>query len=317
MIMGFITIHRLNKFYESFRKVDVTFSSEVMSALNFKANKVFVRGAGGQWPCVFNSVSMMGAKIICSKGVDLYDKVRAKQQILNLRFAFEEERDVLAFFVTAKTVKVVDYPSKDNNLFLLTLEYTQRAPDDLIERLGLLLEANYNATKRRAERLPLDTKALHKINMLSRESFIFIKGIPRRCILLDVSFSGVKLIMVGVANFLLNSETTVKFDFEKPETKVGVKGKIVRAEQVEGRKDLVAIAVEFNSDEIPVIFKMHLNKYFAHLKPVADLDDDDEEEETPSFAPAEETVAQENTEAENIQATNTEAEPISASDADI
>ena len=45
------------------------------------------------------------------------------------------------------------------------------------------------------------------------------------------------------------------------------KRQIVRYEDVEGRKDLTAIAIDFDEQSIPMTFKMHINDYLSQVRP--------------------------------------------------
>ncbi len=107
---------------------------------------------------------------------------------------------------------------------------------------------------------------MRKLGILQKETIVFIQGIPRRCILRDLSFSGAKVIMVGIAAFLVDKEVVVRIDIEEPRMAIGVKGKIVRTEDVEGRKDLVALAINYNDAEVPMSYKMHINNYLTQLR---------------------------------------------------
>ena len=84
------------------------------------------------------------------------------------------------------------------DLLLLNIEYTQRAPDDLIEKLGILVDAKANTTKRGDERIELNAEAMRKLALAKKETIVYIENIPRRCILRDISFSGAKFIMAGI-----------------------------------------------------------------------------------------------------------------------
>lgn len=266
--MRTLTTLQINKFYDSYKSTNVTFTKDVIAAIGLRPEQVMLRCGGEQWSCIMNSASMMQAKVICELKPDIISALEGNHQSLSLRLAFSEDdgKETVAFFVSGKVVNISTFQAKTNNFILVTIDYTQKAPDDLIEKLGLLLEANINATKRNSERLALADDTIHKIDLLSRDAFVFVQGIPRRCILIDISFSGVKLILVGVANFLMGQEVTVKFDFDHPQTTIGVKGKIIRVEHVEGRKDLIAVGITFKEAEVPIIFKMHLNKFFGQYK---------------------------------------------------
>lgn len=272
--MRTVTTLQINRFYDLYQNFNITFSKDVIMALGLQPNKLAIRCNGRHWSCIINSASMKNAKVICAVKPDLVQALKENHQSVSLRFDFitSAGKDSVAFYVSSKVTNLSTFDAKNKSLILISLEYTQKAPDDLIEKLGFLLEANNNASRRKAERLILNDDSIHKIDLVSKDAFVFVEGIPRRCVLVDISFGGVKLILVGIANFLLGRETTVKFDFDNPQTTIGVKGKIIRAEHVEGRKDLIAVIVAFNEDTIPLIFKIHLNKFFSQHKVSREID---------------------------------------------
>jgi len=149
---------------------------------------------------------------------------------------------------------------------LFSLQFTQRPPDDLIEIVGKILEANINSAKRREERILITPETTRKLNIISKESAIFIQGVPRYCILRDISFSGAKLIMMGVAKFLVDRDAALRVDFDDPRESFLLKGKFIRSEAVEGRKDLIALAVLFNESSVPMGYKVRINNYLSQIR---------------------------------------------------
>ncbi len=277
--MAYTTSQQLNKYYSMYKDINITFTNEVITALNFDPKQAFVRYGGEQWPCLINSASMNSAKIICGKGTKLVEKLQEGGSTINIRFTFfaSEGKDKLSFFVSTKLEGISDYDVNGHSFIMVSLSYTQRAPDDLIDKLGSLIEANLASQKRRSERILLTQENRRRINLEKTESVVFIDGIPRRCILRDISFSGVKLLLAGVANFLINKNVTVRFSFEDPRSVFGIKGTTVRYERVEGRKDLVAVAIAFDESTIPMIFKMYLNRYFSVVRKPAQQEEEDQE----------------------------------------
>jgi len=142
---------------------------------------------------------------------------------------------------------------------MFTLQFSNRPPDDFIEIIGRVLDANVNSAKRKDVRIPLTQDNMRKLNMLSTETSVSIQGVPRRCILRDISFSGSKIIMMGVAKFLLDKEGVLRLDFNDPREAFTIKGKIVRAENVEGKKEMVALGLNFDEANVPMSFKIRLN----------------------------------------------------------
>lgn len=283
------TALQINRYYDLYQNLNLTFTNEVSTTLGVKKDQVAIRCGGKDWPCIINSASMKEAKLISAVSQELLVAIKENHQNVSIRFAFDDfdSKDPLTFYVTSKIKNLSTFESKRNSLILITLAYIQKAPDDLIEKLGFVIEANINSTRRSSERLSLNDESIHKIDLLSRDAFVFVQGIPRRCVLIDISFSGAKLVLMGIANFLLGQEATVKFDFDKPQTTIGVKGKIIRAEHVEGRKDLIAIAVTFYEAEIPLIFKVHLNKFFSQHRISREIDMAKAEKESYEISQAE------------------------------
>ncbi len=279
--MAYTTSQQLNKYYSLYKDINITFTNEVIAALNFDPKQAFVRYDGEQWPCIINSASMRSAKIICGKGTKLMEKLQEGLATINIRFTFfaSEGNDKLSFFVSTKLEGISDYEVNGNTFMMISLTYTQRAPDDLIDKLGSLIEANVASKKRRNERILLTQENRRRINLEKTETVVFIDSIPRRCILRDISFSGVKILIAGVANFLINKEVTVRFSFEDPRSVFGIKGRTVRYERIEGRKDLVAVAIAFHEESMPMIFKMYLNRYFSVVKKPAQQEELDAEKE--------------------------------------
>jgi len=265
--MGYATSQQIARYYELYQNIDVTFTKEVIKATALISQQVYIKALGGQWPCVINSTSMTGAKVIAGIKSGLYDKIQQGLSSVSLRFSFmdSDTEEPMTFFVAAKILGTNQYAGSPE-LILISLQFTQRAPDDLIEKLGQLLEANINSSKRREERILLTPDAMRKLGVLQKETVIFIQGVPRRCILRDLSFSGAKVIMVGLAAFVLEKEIVLRIDFDEPRVAIGVKGKIVRTEDVENRKDLVALAIAYHENEVPMGYKMHINNYLSQQR---------------------------------------------------
>jgi hypothetical protein len=68
---------------------------------------------------------------------------------------------------------------------------------------------------------------------------------------------------------------------DEPRTAIGIKGSIVRTEDVEGRKDLVALAIKYSENEVPMAYKMHINAYLNTIRKVSPQEQGDEEKGNP------------------------------------
>ena len=261
--MGVITSQKITTFYEKYKAIDVTFSREIIQVTGLVTQQVYLKAGSDFWPCVIYSGSFQGAKVAANTQSGLINKLQATNNSISLRFCFKTpDRDApVTFFVSARVAGYAPYGgSKDVALF--NLQYTQRPPDDLIEIIGRVLDANVSSAKRKEERIILIPDTIRKLKIIAKEAAVFIQGVPRRCMFRDISFSGAKIIMVGVAKFLVNREAALRVDFDDPRESFLIKGTFVRSEAVEGRKDLIALAIEFTGP-VPMGYKVRLNEYFG------------------------------------------------------
>jgi len=258
--MGVLTSQKISIYYDRFKDIDVTFTKDMIQVTGLLTQQIHLKCGNDFWPCVVYTTSFSGAKVVANVKTGLLAKLQSTNNFVNLRFCFRPpgETNTVTFFVAARVMASAPYGnSQDVNMF--TIQFSNRPPDDFIEIIGRVLDANVNSAKRKEVRIPLTPDNLRKLNIMSTESAVFIQGVPRRCILRDISFSGSKLIMMGIANFLLNKEGSVRIDFNDPRESFTIKGKFVRAENVEGKKEMVALGLNFDESSVPMGFKIRLN----------------------------------------------------------
>jgi hypothetical protein len=262
--MAIVTSQKIGAYYEQYKAIDIVFSKEIIQVSGLVTNQVFLKCAGDVWPCVVYSSSFQGAKVVVNTKSGILQKLERANNMTSLRFCFKvaDKTNRVTFFVTARAVGNTPYGgSSDAALF--TLQFTQRPPDDLIEIMGRILDANVASAKRRDERIIVSTDSARKLGLVSKECAIFIQGVPRNCILRDISFSGAKLIMMGVAKFIVNKEAALRIDFDDPRESFLMKGTFLRSEPVEGRKELVALVVHFDEGSVPMGYRIRLNDYLS------------------------------------------------------
>lgn len=266
--MSITTSQQITKWYELYKTIDVTISKEIIKTTGLDTRHVYLKCMGEQWPCAIYSTSFAGAKIVASSKSTLLDRIKQANNLVSLRFSFriEGKTDPVSFFVSGKSIGYSPYAAGGGDLQLITIQYTQRPPDDLIEILGRLLDANINSTRRREDRILLNPDSMRKLCLASRDTVVFVQGVPRKCILRDLSFSGAKVIIVGLAKFLVGKDCTLRIDMEEPRESLEIKGSIVRFEDVEGRKDLAAIAIHFEEGSVPMSYKLHVNDFLGQVR---------------------------------------------------
>jgi hypothetical protein len=265
--MSVLTKQKIASYYDRYKEIDVTFTKEIIQVTGLITQQVLIKCVGDFWPCVVYSSSFEGAKVVANVKSGLTGKLQQANNSISLRLCFRspESGQPVTFFVTARVAGYSAYKgSADTALF--NLQFTQRPPDDLIEIMGRVLDANINSSKRKDERVLLTADSLRKLGILSKDTAAFIEGVPRRCILRDISFSGAKIIMMGVAKFLVDRDTALRLDFDDPRESFLVRGKFIRAETVEGRKELIALAITFDESTVPMGYKVRLNDFLSVVR---------------------------------------------------
>lgn len=291
--MSIATSQQIAKYYETFRTIDVTFTKEVVRATGLLTQNVYIKCIGEQWPCVVYSSSFDGAKVLVAAKQTIIERVKKANGLVSLRFSFRvsEKADPVSFFVSARAAGFAPYVQSNGTLQFMNVQFTQRPPDDYVEIMGRMLEANVNSKRRSEERVVLTPDVVRKIGLARKEATVVIQGVPRRCILRDVSFSGAKIIIVGLAKYLVGKACTLRIDMEEPRETVELPGIVKRFEDVEGRKDLAAIGIRFDDTKVPMSYKMHMNDYLGQIRrPQDDADAQPAVQKAPS-AQAEATPA--------------------------
>ncbi|MCF7939782.1 MAG: PilZ domain-containing protein [Spirochaetales bacterium] len=265
--MAIITSQQINILFDTYKDTEITFNREVIRATGLVQKQIFLKFSGYQVPCIIYSVSMTSAKIVANLAPGVFEQIREAKNLVSLRFAFHEDdkANPLLFFVASRVTGYNTYNKDNPNLNFVNLEFTQRPADDLISILGLILEAKANSKKRSEDRIVITVDSLKKIGLSDKTGQLFIQSVPRNCIIRDLSFSGAKLILAGVAKFILNKKGVLHLTTtEKGVLKIP--GTVIRNEDVEGRKDLAAIALKFEEDKVPIEYKLLINDYLKLKK---------------------------------------------------
>jgi hypothetical protein len=265
--MSIITSQQLSRFYEEFKGTEVTFNKQVIAATGLLPRHVFIKIADQQWPCVIYSSSMTGARSIAGVKADFFESLRNANNHASLRYCFKmpEKTDPISFFVPSKVSGYTQYNPKNPDVQLITMEFNQRPPDDLIMVLGALLEASANAQKRKDERIVLTPETLKRLGLESKDSIVYVEAVPRKCIIRDLSFGGAKVLVTGIAKFLKNKPAALKLVRAEVPEEIQIPGEILRVENVEGRSDIVALAILYTEDP-PLSYKLMINGYLTAVR---------------------------------------------------
>jgi len=262
--MSIVTTQQLTRYFDEFAKTEVTFNKQVLSATGLVSKNVYLKVLDRQWPCVVFSSSMTTSRVIVTVKEALLTALRKANNRLSLRWCFKlpESPEPITFFVACHAGGFTPYDPQNQEVQLLTLESTQRPPDDLITILGTLLDANANAQRRKEERIPVTPETMKKLGLETREAIITLSGAAHRGVLRDLSFGGAKVLTSAITPAAVNSPVTLRIAKGEQGGELLLLAVIRRVDEVGGRKDIVAVALEYPR-EPPMSYKLLINSYIS------------------------------------------------------
>lgn len=265
--MALVTAQQLQDYYDHYRDTEITFTKEITKILSVDPRQIYVKCNGNQWPCIINSTSLMACRIIVGVKGGAYAMLSQKETgPVSVRFCFtDSDKQMISFFVNGKVSDIKPYMNSAE-LSVITISFTQRPPDDLIERLGTLLDANANAIRRKEERVILNPDVKRKLGLTKEEAIVQISGVPRHCILRDLSFGGVKILMMGLQKYIENQQALLQLRFEEPQEVIQVGGVVVASSPIEGRKDILMVSIKFGDKTVPIAYKIRINNYLVNMR---------------------------------------------------
>lgn len=268
IVMGYSNSQQITRFYDYFRDKEIVFTKSNIQILKLDPRQIYIKCNGGQWPCIINSSSLQMATIIVGTASGAFAEMSKNPGMaVSLRYCFIDNNNgaPIHFFVNCTVGEVKKY-NGSNELAVLTLYFTQQPPDDLILRIGEFLEVNENFYNRKEERIDINVNSIRKLGLEKDESVIYIENIPRRCILKDLSFSGAKVMLVGIPKFIVGKPIALKIDFVDTNESVMIKGTIPRAEFLEGRQDIASVHIQFAPESVPMTYKFHINTFITSFQ---------------------------------------------------
>ncbi|OQB68647.1 MAG: PilZ domain protein [Spirochaetes bacterium ADurb.Bin133] len=274
--MASLSTQKLNQYYDDYRKTEIAFNKSIIKALGLETRNIFLKIKGDPWPCVLYSCSMAQAKIIINLDTLGFEEIKRAKNFVNLRLAFfpSDAKSSIYFFVPSvvKGYSVFNIKSTERLSFLMTIEFTQKPPDDLIEILGKVIESNENFKKRQSLRINLDGKVVTDIGLSTNKIIAEIDNIKRACILKNISANGVMVIMSCIPKFIMKKKCYINILIQDSSEPLVIEGTVVRYEEVTDRKDIYGIGVEFVPEKVPFEYKDLINKYIDKLEEMAKHD---------------------------------------------
>jgi len=215
--------------------------------------------------CVLYSASMTGAKLLANLDESHFGKLKECGGKITLHLAFSTPGKGLpvTFFVSSRVVGFRPYQTKNPNTNLVSIEYGQKPPDQLIEILGRLLETTQNASRRKEVRIPLDEAAVRNLELQTKSASLRLAGGAFKALLLDLSFSGSKVLLPASCGAGPRQKAALGLLFADADDPIEVPSTVLRVEPLPSRAELITAALLFEEEHAPLAYTTRINEYFS------------------------------------------------------
>jgi hypothetical protein len=264
-MMQDISSYQIKAYYDRYKDVDITFNKRVMDFMQVIPTEIFLKCKDYVYPCIINSSSMTGARIIAQVNNVFFNRVKSNNDILYLRFAFSkgDSPGIISFYVLARMEQYTPFESNKPDLFFLDLKYTQRPPNDLIITLGTLIEAGTAIKKRKNERIAITPEVLRLMRIKKAQAVLLIDGTGQKCLLRDISLSGAKVITPGNKDACLDKEVILVIESTDSYSLGKIPGKVKRCEEIKGQDGFVTLAIQYNEGNVPPEYSKRIIDYMS------------------------------------------------------
>jgi hypothetical protein len=254
----------LQTMYQDFMDTELTYSKEVATGLGALPAESTLRWENELFHCVIHSSNFRFAKILIRLTSPQWKALSYGTRTATLTLTFVNPKTAKKeLFQFNGNLQVMQQHSgqEGERSMLLGVVFTHRPPEGFIEVQGSYLVLKREANQRKEERISLTNENRELLGLSSLNTTVTVDHIDRKCLLRDLSYNGARVILTGVAPFLVDKTFTLSVPL-KEKAGISIPGKIVRAEAVEGHRGLAVIALGYHEDQVPVDYLRALQKGF-------------------------------------------------------
>ncbi|HTH14028.1 MAG TPA: PilZ domain-containing protein [Spirochaetia bacterium] len=254
----------LQNLYQEYIDTELTYSKEVSQGLGMLPAESTVKWQGELFPCIVHTSSFRSAKILVRLTGAQWKPMELGSKIATLTMTFIQQRtgkkELFQFNGTLGVLQ--QHGAGEGELsILLGLTFSHRPPEGFLQAHGSYLNLKKEANQRREDRISLTNEARDLIGLASLNTTVTVDHIERKCLLRELSYNGARVILTGVAPFLLDKPFSLTVPMVG-KAQLDIPGKIVRAEAVEGHRGLAVIALGYHPEKVPVEYLRALQKGF-------------------------------------------------------
>lgn len=248
----------LDALFNDHKDHDVTLSQKVINNLGIIKDQIILKCGGVQVPCIIYSTSMKKARIIAKINSELLEELKRHKNIISLRFTFfeKEQYQTISFYMSSEIVNYEKYDSDKPDLYFFNIEFKRRPPDDFVNVLGSYISEQVTKQKRSEQRCVINSNDSNTPGIKSMETFLFVSGKGKRCVLAEISLYSAKVLTSGKLDKYNEGESAMLIMKSEALKGLGeMVGKIGRVDLINQEEGLFSLIIIFDQDMIPPAYK--------------------------------------------------------------
>lgn len=259
----------LDALYNEHKDHDVTLSQKVIRNIGLIVDQVLLKCGSAKVPCIIYSTSMVKARIIARMNDEILEELNKHKNNVSLRFTFfvKTQSQTISFYMNSKVINSEEYDGNRPDFYYISLEFTKRPPDDLIDILGNYITEQQSRHKRAEERVVFNGQENSSPFFKSMENFLFVSGNGKRCVLAEISIFSAKVLISGKPDEYKEGESAMLLMKSEALEGLGeMVGKIGRVDLINREEGMFSVIIVFNQDMIPPVYKMWVAQCIEMIK---------------------------------------------------
>lgn len=254
----------LQSLYQEYLETELTYTREVAAGVGVLPAESSLKWSGELYPCVVHSCSFRSAKVLVRLTADQSKAMEKGSKVTTLTLTFlQTKAGKKELFQFNGNLQVLQRhgSGEERVSVLIGVVFSHRPPEGFLQAHGSYLNLKKEANQRREDRIPLTPEARELLGLSSLNTTIAVEQIERKCLLREVSYNGARVILTGVAPFLLEKPFVLDVPLAGLQS-LQIPGNILRAEAIEGHRGLAVIALGYHEELVPVDYLKALQKGF-------------------------------------------------------
>jgi hypothetical protein len=211
---------------------------------------------------------MIAAKVLSPLGDAFFQNLKQANNLVSLHLVFlsPDSKREIPLFINAKVDSYNPYQGATSHLYFVSLNYLNKPPDDFINIIGQYFEHKLEPEKRQAERIVISSKNEMDFGIQPMDTFLFINGKGRKCILSELSVTSAKVVISGIVEEFENKRAIAIMKIKALKEVGEVVGDITRCEPISEQDGIISLILVFDETMMPPSYKMWIKECIEAIK---------------------------------------------------